>query len=129
MSTVGELSEAIAEIVTDGDSLLINLSKCRYFDSSGLAALVRARKVLGAQLTILVDPKSQICRIMHLVGFDTLSNVVTELHTPPRDLGFLEVSDHLGKRPHESINSGGNRRRCWLAHNQHTARTGAARSV
>jgi anti-anti-sigma factor len=93
MSTVGELNEAIDEIATEGDSLLINLLKCRYFDSSGLAALLQARKVLGARLTILVDPKSQISRVMHLVGFDTLFNVVTELQTTCRD-DFVFPSAH-----------------------------------
>lgn len=85
MATVGELSDAIDEIASDGDALLINLSKCRYFDSSGLAALIQARKILGARLTILVDPKSQIFRVMHLVGFEKLFNVVTELQTTLRD--------------------------------------------
>jgi anti-anti-sigma factor len=92
MSTVGELSEAIGEIATGGDSLLVNLSKCRYFDSSGLAALLQAREVLGARLTILVDSKSQIFRVMRLVGFEKLFNVVTELQTPHRDdVVFHEV--------------------------------------
>jgi anti-sigma B factor antagonist len=81
MSTVGELNEAIDEITADVKSLLIDLSKCRYFDSSGLAAAVRARKALGGRLTILVDPRSQIYRVMHLVGFEKLFNVVTELQT------------------------------------------------
>ena len=85
LSTVGELKAAIDEIDEDGNSVLINLSKCRYFDSSGLAALIRARTILGTRLTLLVDPKSQISRVMSIVGFDTLFNVVTELRTARRD--------------------------------------------
>lgn len=85
MSTVGELTQAIDQIALDGDPLLINLSKCRYFDSSGLAALIHARKVLGARLTILVDPKSQIYRVMQIVEFDKLFTVVTELQPAYRD--------------------------------------------
>jgi anti-anti-sigma factor len=85
LSTVGELREAIQEIAVDGDSVLINLSKCRYFDSSGLAALIQARKLMGVRLTILVDPKSQIFRVMSIVGFDKLFHVVTELRTTRRD--------------------------------------------
>jgi anti-anti-sigma factor len=92
MSTVGELSDAIKEIATDGDSLLINLSKCRYFDSSGLRALVEARKTLGARLSILVDPKSQIFRVMHIVEFDKLFKIVTELQpSHVEDVGYLSV--------------------------------------
>jgi anti-anti-sigma factor len=86
LSTVGEFSEAIDQIAVDGgDPLLINLSKCRYFDSSGLAALIHARKVLGARLTLLVDPKSQIYRVMQIVEFEKLFNVVTELQPTRRD--------------------------------------------
>ena len=93
LSTAGELTASIDEVARNGDSLLINLSKCRYFDSSGLAALVEARKLLGGRLTILVEPKSQVLRVIYLVGFDKLFNVVTELQTSRGGVAFLEGRD------------------------------------
>jgi len=80
LATVGNLNEAIDEAVMDGGGLLINLTKCRYFDSSGLAALIRARKRLGTRLTVLVQPQSQILRIVRVAGLNEILNVVTELH-------------------------------------------------
>jgi len=81
LSTAGDLEDAIDEIAMGGDSLLVDLSRCRYLDSSGLTALLHARALLGTRLTILVNSKSQIRRVMQLVGFDEIFNVVTELHT------------------------------------------------
>jgi anti-anti-sigma factor len=99
MSTVGELREAIDDVSMEGYRLLINLSKCRYFDSSGLAALIQARNVLGARLTILVDPKSQVSRVMHLVGLDQIFNVVTELQTGRDEVVFTVVQQGRSRQP------------------------------
>jgi anti-anti-sigma factor len=89
LSSAGELIEAIDEAANiDSDSLLIiNLSKCRYFGSNGLTALIHARKLVGPRLTILVKSQSHILRVMQIFGFDGVFNVVTELQT---DVGFRE---------------------------------------
>jgi anti-anti-sigma factor len=78
ISSAVELIEAIDEAANfESDSLLIsNLSKCRYFDSSGLAALIHARKLLGSRITVLVKARSPVLRVMQIVGFDCLFNVV-----------------------------------------------------
>ena len=81
LSTVAQLDEAIEDTRSDGKALQINLAKCRYFDSSGLAALVRARERFGARLTVLVRPNTGIYRTLQIVGFDKVFNVVTELQT------------------------------------------------
>jgi anti-anti-sigma factor len=81
LSTAAELKQAIDEIaLMDGDSLLlIDLLKCRYFDSSGLKTLIHARKLFGTRLTVLAKSKSQILRVMQIVGFDKVFDIVTEL--------------------------------------------------
>jgi anti-anti-sigma factor len=81
LTTVDQLNKAIDEAAVEDATLLINLSKCRYFDSSGLAALVRARERLGTQLTVLVKPNTGVYRTLRVVGFDKIFNVVTELQT------------------------------------------------
>jgi anti-anti-sigma factor len=81
LSTVEQLNVAITEATADGERLLIDLSKCRYFDSSGLAALVRTRERLGRRLTVVVRPNTGVYRTLRLVGFDRIFNLVTELQT------------------------------------------------
>ena len=85
---IAAIDEA-ADLYT-GSSLTINLSDCRYFASSGLSALIHARERLGSRLTIRVRPHSQILRVLHLVRFQDLFHVVTELRadtgSPSHDL-------------------------------------------
>jgi anti-anti-sigma factor len=78
LCTAGEVREAIDEVST-ATWLAIDLTKCRYFDSSGLA--VYARTLFGTRLTVIVSAKSQILRVMQIVSFHQLVNVVTELPT------------------------------------------------
>ncbi len=84
--TAGEFEEAIDDAVllqgSAGGTVTINLTKCRYLDSSGLAVLVRARRRLGSELQILVKAKTMISRLMHITAFDRAFNVVTELRPP-----------------------------------------------
>ena len=81
LSTVKELDQAIEDATATGNRLLLNLAKCHYFDSSGLAALLRARERFGSQLTVLVKPKTGVYRTLQVVGFDKIFNLVTELDT------------------------------------------------
>ena len=81
LSTVKQLDRAIDDAAAGGERLFLNLAKCRYFDSSGLAALVRARERVGPRLTVLVKPKTGVYRTLQVVGFDKVFNVVTELDT------------------------------------------------
>ena len=81
LSTVAELDKAIDDARSDGETLQINLAKCRYFDSSGLAALVRARERFGTRLTVIVRPNTGIYRTLKVVGFDKVFNIITELQT------------------------------------------------
>jgi anti-anti-sigma factor len=79
LSTVAQLDKAIED--ASSDTLQINLAKCRYFDSSGLAALVRARNRFGSRLTVFVRPNTGVYRTLRIVGFDKMFNLVTELQT------------------------------------------------
>jgi len=59
--------------------VIVNLTKCRYLDSSGLTVLVRQRKRLGGRLRVLVRPASSVSRVLQIAGLDRALAVVTEL--------------------------------------------------
>jgi anti-anti-sigma factor len=80
LTTATLFEEAIGEAAGDG-SLVVNLAKCRYLDTSGLTVLVRERKRLGARLRLLVRPASSVFRVMQVAGLDRVFTMVTELGT------------------------------------------------
>jgi anti-anti-sigma factor len=100
LSTVAQLDKAIDDARSDGETLQINLAKCRYFDSSGLRALVRAGERFGTRLTVLVKPNTGVYRTLRIVGFDKIFNLVTELSTccePDEDPAAARARSRDGK--------------------------------
>ena len=81
LTSAPALETAIATIAAEDDSLIVNLVKCRYLDTSGLTVLVRSRKCLGTRLRLLVAPGSAPLRVLQITGLDRAFAVVTELET------------------------------------------------
>ena len=79
LSTASELNRSIDEALAECATLKIDLTECRYFDSSGLATLARARQHLGSALTVVVRPHTGVYRTLRVVGFDKIFNLVTQL--------------------------------------------------
>lgn len=65
-----DFATAIDEAAADGDPVLVNLTKCRYMDSSGLSILIRANKRYGTQLRLIIAENSIIARIVRLTSLD-----------------------------------------------------------
>jgi anti-anti-sigma factor len=65
-----DFAAAIDQAAADGDPVLVNLTKCRYIDSSGLSVLIRASKRYGTQLRLLIAEDSIIARIVRLTSLD-----------------------------------------------------------
>jgi anti-anti-sigma factor len=81
MCEAAEFSAAIDDAAADGYPVLVNLTECRYMDSSGLEVLARAKKRFGTQLRLLVAPNSQIARVLGITQLDHVipTSYVTEL--------------------------------------------------
>ncbi len=79
-STASILDTAIVEAAEDGRAMFINLTTCRYIDSSGLTALVRAQRRHGP-ITLIVAPGSLVERVMRLSSFNRICAVVSQLPT------------------------------------------------
>jgi anti-anti-sigma factor len=67
-----EFSKAIDDAAADGFPVLVNLTGCRYIDSSGLGVLARASKRFGPQLRLLVALESQLSRVIGITKLDEL---------------------------------------------------------
>jgi anti-anti-sigma factor len=78
MATAGDLEKEI-NALPGGDRTVIDLSECRFVDSTTLGVLIRVYKRMGKRLRIVVLPTSQVDRVMRL----TLLN------------GFLPISYSL----------------------------------
>jgi anti-sigma B factor antagonist len=72
-AAVREVSAAVRDVLT------IDLTECRYFDSSGITVLVRAHKTLGHRMRLLVLRDSIVFRIMQIANLDRLFTVVSAL--------------------------------------------------
>ena len=51
--------------------VVVDLGNCNYMDSTGLSVLVRAKKMLGAQLKILKPENGNVSRLFELSGLAT----------------------------------------------------------
>ncbi len=66
------LSDWLVEI--SGSKLVIDLSELTFIDSSGLAAIIQAKKALGGAV-VLTRPQPNVRRVFELTG---LSDLLTE---------------------------------------------------
>jgi anti-anti-sigma factor len=78
-----EFAVAIEEAITVDEMLIVNLTRCRYMDTTGLSTLVRAKKRFGSSLMVLVKANTLIERLFRMTGLDGVLPVVTELQ--PRE--------------------------------------------
>lgn len=72
LSEASKFAAAMDQAAADGETVSVNLTKCRYIDSSGLTELVRANERFRTQLRLLIGAKSQIRRIFELTKLDSL---------------------------------------------------------
>jgi anti-sigma B factor antagonist len=69
LSTVPRLEEALGEQVEQRSAVLIDLTDLKFIDSSGIGALMKAKKIVdGAPISVLIDEGSQVERIFAVAG-------------------------------------------------------------
>jgi anti-anti-sigma factor len=72
-----EFEAAIGEAAAYGGPVVVDFRECRYMDSTGLTALVRAVKRYGRVEAVVTD-KSPVWRIMQITGFQKVLPIVFE---------------------------------------------------
>jgi anti-sigma B factor antagonist len=79
VATAGALTARLEEFILDSEGVVVlDLSEVEFIDSSGLAALLRARGVLGREdrSLILVCPEGAVRRALALTGIEELFAIV-----------------------------------------------------
>jgi anti-sigma B factor antagonist len=80
MSNAGILTDFLtAEIESTGGDLYLNLAGLDFIDSTGLAALLGARRQLavGGRSLILSSPSPAVARVLEVTGLDALFDTET----------------------------------------------------
>ena len=75
VATAGTLTERLEETILESEGVVIvDLSGVEFIDSSGMAALLRARAVLGREdrSLLLVCPEGTVRRVLAMTGIDEL---------------------------------------------------------
>lgn len=70
-STAAEFHAAALEALDGHDSLLLDLTDCRYVDSGGLAVILSLTREVGPTgLLAIIGSNRNLARLFHLVGLD-----------------------------------------------------------
>lgn len=72
MNTAPELERELEAALAAGSPLLIDLSRCEFIDSSGIALIVKARQQLeGEGRFALCGVGNQVKRVLGITGLDS----------------------------------------------------------
>jgi len=63
-----EFESHMVKSVRIGKGLIVNLLGCKYIDSTALAALVRAQKVVGSRLRVVITQGSNVDRVFKITA-------------------------------------------------------------
>jgi anti-anti-sigma factor len=69
----------------DAQPVVVDLSECRYIDSTVLTVLIRASKTLGDTLRIVVPLDSHIRRIFAITNLDRMLNLDEKFEGSPEE--------------------------------------------
>jgi anti-anti-sigma factor len=75
LSTSPALGETLGREITDGKSVVLDLSGVTFIDSTGLNALIRALQLCetnGGGLSVCRDLSAQVSRVFQMTGLDAL---------------------------------------------------------
>jgi anti-anti-sigma factor len=86
LAVAEDFGEAVGSAADDGASVVVDLRKLEFLDSSGLQVLLIAAGDLGRRLALLVEPESPVARLIEVTEvadrlpiYDTEAEAVTAL--------------------------------------------------
>lgn len=70
LAVAGQLDEVLTAAVSECDGVLVGLDRCAFIDSSGIAAILRARKRMeeGGHWLAVYAPSDQVLRVLSMTG-------------------------------------------------------------
>ncbi len=77
MASAPELDEMLSAIVdrNGSTSLIVDLTSCKYLDSSGLGVLIRHRKA-GGRIVVILPPHHQLQRLFSITRMHDVFTIV-----------------------------------------------------
>jgi anti-anti-sigma factor len=85
------LEELIVSVIRIGRTVVVDTRECTYMDCATIGVFVRAAKILGDQLRLVVPRPSQGYRMLDLTGlarvlhiFDSVDEAVSPVSSAPR---------------------------------------------
>ena len=87
LATVETATSALKEALSSGKSVLVDLAKLEFLDSTGIAMLVTATREGGEQLSFLPSEHASVRRLLSLTGLDERMNLVPAAAVDPSPTG------------------------------------------
>lgn len=78
IATASELESSINEI-DSSLPVIVNLTECRFIDTTGISVLIRGYKRLGDLFRIVITPRSQVERILKITHLPSIVSVAASL--------------------------------------------------
>jgi len=75
IATSSYFEEYIQQVAIRGQALTVDLTRCRYIDSSGLNALVRLHDRLSGMLRVVIPPSGSLARVFHITQLERVLQV------------------------------------------------------
>ena len=74
LATASKLEDALAELSSSADPVVVNLSECTFLDSAGMRVLLTtAHRLAGEDRSLrVVTADSRILRVLEITAVDTL---------------------------------------------------------
>lgn len=78
IATASELETSINEI-DSSLPLVIDLTECRFIDTTAISVLIRSFKRLGNKFRVVVTPKSHVERVLNITHLPAIMSVTTNI--------------------------------------------------
>jgi anti-anti-sigma factor len=88
LSNAAELESALNEMAESADPLVLDLSACRYLDSTVISVLVRSVKRWDGNFAIVVPENNSTRRVFRIVGLEDILPIEPDLASAGRRLKF-----------------------------------------
>lgn len=87
LANAGTAASALAEALGSGKSVVVDLAKLEFLDSTGLAMLVASIREAGEQLSFLPSEHAGVRRLLSLTGLDERMNLAAATPSVPSPTG------------------------------------------
>lgn len=99
VSNASEFCDRYLVLAKQGPAVIVDLTACRYMDSSGLQVLAKSVGEKDAPRAIVVPPKSPVRRIFDVLNLARVLTVVETLH----EALAIDGTQPPGKRPRKNL--------------------------